>query len=654
MLKIMSNYCPNYHPRSMTASLFRGLLILIVFLVAPTTSEAARTLTISRAKWDNQRQVLMLAGICNKGDIVVIKDNGSGVVLGRMAKRAVTSRWSIDIKISRNASVPCTVNAVVGKKMTKRGVAAAPALCTDRPARAAFAGNYQVVAFNDLGMHCYDQDFSVFSLLPPFNVIHAQVVSKGGSPAVLDDSQVNVYYNSVADTRGSINTSSIGKSNFWDFSNALFGITLAADQGILGASMPGAANTSQLFSEFDPQFDWFTARGIPITAIDDTGRMADYPMMRITAVSKATNKILASTDIVLPVSAEMHCGNCHAEGGVAADGQAASRNGVLSWSVDPNSDLAYRENILILHDAKHGTNLMNSKPVLCASCHYSPALDLAGSGPQGEQAVNPLLSLAVHGVHGRAIGGALPDANNPAIIAEDGTTSCYLCHPGSTTQCLRGAMGRAGITCQDCHGGLLAVAGAYKSRTPWIDEPKCQSCHTGDAMENRGGNIRWRTVYDPADPSATPILAVNKRFAEEDNTLFRNSRGHGGLACESCHGSTHAIWPSSQANDNVAALEIQGHTGTITECVACHGNAFKLNTSGPHGMHNVNDARWVNGHEKFFERDPAGCRACHGQDLKGTVLSKAAANRQFSLEEGGNISIKKGKVIGCNLCHGLP
>jgi hypothetical protein len=33
--------------------------------------------------------------------------------------------------------------------------------------------NYQVFAFNDLGMHCYDGDFSVFSLLPPFNVIHS-------------------------------------------------------------------------------------------------------------------------------------------------------------------------------------------------------------------------------------------------------------------------------------------------------------------------------------------------------------------------------------------------------------------------------------------------------------------------------------------------
>jgi hypothetical protein len=31
-----------------------------------------------------------------------------------------------------------------------------------------------VLAFNDLGMHCMDREFSVFSILPPFNVVHSQ------------------------------------------------------------------------------------------------------------------------------------------------------------------------------------------------------------------------------------------------------------------------------------------------------------------------------------------------------------------------------------------------------------------------------------------------------------------------------------------------
>jgi hypothetical protein len=34
---------------------------------------------------------------------------------------------------------------------------------------------HQVLAFNDLGMHCADLDYSTFVILPPFNVVHSQV-----------------------------------------------------------------------------------------------------------------------------------------------------------------------------------------------------------------------------------------------------------------------------------------------------------------------------------------------------------------------------------------------------------------------------------------------------------------------------------------------
>lgn len=533
------------------------------------------------------------------------------------------------------------------------GGAAALALLLLSPAAEA-ATNYQVLAFNDLGMHCYDKDFSVCSLLPPFNVVHAQVVEKGATPRLLDDSQVEVTYAAVVDETGSINSTSIGKSNFWRFASSLFGVSLAPDQGILGAEMPGAGNTPQPFTQFDPAKGWFTAAGIPITATDDAGRTNHYPIMRISAVDKVSGATLASTDIVLPVSPEMHCSECHVKGGVAANWQTARRYDISGWSKKQTVEKAFRENILILHDAKHQTNLVNCQPVLCASCHYSPALDLAGTGPNAEQATHSLLSFAVHGRHGRTLGGEMPTSSKPAIIPDDGTTSCYSCHPGATTQCLRGAMGKAGISCQDCHGGILAVAGAYGyARVPWCDEPKCQSCHTGDALNHLGPEIRGYQTYKPGSLGAKPIIATNKRFAEENNTLFRNSRGHGGLACEACHGSTHAIWPSAEANDNVAPVQLQGHSGPIIECQSCHGSQLGLTTQGPHGMHNVNDPRWINNHESFFESNPNRCRACHGQDLLGTVLSRAATDRSF-LVEGRRVAITAGESIGCNRCHSLP
>ena len=60
--------------------------------------------------------------------------------------------------------------------------------CWPEAARAQGANDdYQVFAYNDLGMHCFDNDFSIFCLLPPFNVIHAQVVEKGARPKLLNN-----------------------------------------------------------------------------------------------------------------------------------------------------------------------------------------------------------------------------------------------------------------------------------------------------------------------------------------------------------------------------------------------------------------------------------------------------------------------------------
>ena len=91
--------------------------------------------------------------------------------------------------------------------------------------------------------------------------------------------------------------------------------------------------------------------------------------------------------------------------------------------------------------------------------------------------------------------------------------------------------------CTDCHGHLADLG--IQTRTPWMDEPRCGDCH---------------------DP----------QYAENPGKLYRNSTGHGGLYCESCHNSTHAVLPSREANDNLQSTALQGYPGTITECTVCH------------------------------------------------------------------------------------
>ena len=97
-----------------------------------------------------------------------------------------------------------------------------------------------VIAANDLGMHCMDREFSVFSILPPFNVVNCQVVKRddNGRPYIADDAEVEVFYDAEGDAGGSINSYSIGKTNFWQYANDLFGANLSNGEGLTGLYMP--------------------------------------------------------------------------------------------------------------------------------------------------------------------------------------------------------------------------------------------------------------------------------------------------------------------------------------------------------------------------------------------------------------------------------
>jgi hypothetical protein len=528
-------------------------------------------------------------------------------------------------------------------------------------------------------MHCVDADFSVFSILPPYNVVNAQVVRTNGTgtPSLANDSNVVLRYSAVADANGSINSRSQDKTNFWRYVARTYGADLAPGQGLKGLYMPAEAT-----SPAQTSFSWnsanglFKAEGIPIVPVDDAGRINRYPLMRVTAADKASGQILATLDVVLPVSEETTCSACHATGAIAANDSG------ISWSAAPDLEVQSRENILLLHDGRMGTTLMASKPVLCASCHYSPALDLAGTGPSGAQVGKPTMSSAMHAYHSdkmlNAAGAPYPDrwvAQGETPPSPE-TQSCYLCHPGKSTQCLRGAMTNA-VTCQNCHGGMSAVGGTRvlaaggsidgtndgKPRRPWTDLPRCQSCHTGDATSQvtlpdaslmATDGIRTLLAFDTTDAAASPRKATGSRFAENAGTLYRYSKGHGGVACEGCHNSTHAIWPNptDAHNDNVAAVQVQGHSGTISECTACHrAGTLALALNGPHGMHVVADSRWRDddGHGKVAKQNRQACAACHGANFRGSVLSRTAAQRNW-----GSRTIAQGTTVGCYDCHNGP
>ncbi len=184
------------------------------------------------------------------------------------------------------------------------------------------AGTVKVLGVNDLGMHCVDKDFSIFSILPPYNVLNAQAVKLNpqGFPTLLDDTAVELKYDAVADPSSSINSTSVNKTDFWQFAQPLYGAQLLPGEGLKGLFMPmdNFQNFGSQPIPYNALHGYFAAEGIPILPMDDQMIPNPYPLMRVSAHDKARGQLLGQTDVVLPVSDETDCQTCHATGLIAA------------------------------------------------------------------------------------------------------------------------------------------------------------------------------------------------------------------------------------------------------------------------------------------------------------------------------------------------
>ena len=796
--------------------------------------------SIKEAKWDAEKSKIKIKGKGKNGKRVSVYNAASNDLIG--TDKVDNKKWKV--KEKDLAIVPCAVKAVQEDgKSDIMNVRNAPSDCDlgggggtppgggggtppgggggTPPGN---SGNFTILAANDLGMHCADQDYRIFSILPPYNVLNSQVLQKGQEPKLMSPADgIHVTYKAINSnyfanfndparvpdasnsfTSTSLNLPGVFKSNFWDSHPSsstgidkigfiayepLYPATILSlfpstpDLGLaapvveelyLGsgnltaeqAAMPGLSNVPQTFHGYIRDFPFFinfpfgytvqnfkrfTAEGVPVSPIDDAGRNNPYPLMRIEARDTGNN-VLASVDTVVPVASEADCAICHTTQSVCdVDSTKSLVCDDIANSLYPNVNFietsaqaqnvigataeqkvinSAKLNIVRLHDFKHSTALAGtaadgtngdgtSQNVVCASCHYSPALDLAHLGPNDdngkEQTQHISMSRAMHGVHGNLpvkdpanYGHLFPimpppgSARDPVLAQETLMETCYNCHPGKSAKCLRGAMGGSGTVCQDCHGQMTQVgddftegfpvagfpAGADLSkRVSWASEPACDSCHVGDAMQiqqlkqsgqlndtvvnatdshaNNDG-LRLLLAYRLSDhkanggPDKLSLLKFpNSRFATTE-ALYRLSgadngsgKGHGGLSCEGCHGSTHAIWPNKNpfANDNKAAKDIQGHDGVVIECSSCHSSDPGITLDGPHGLHPVGDTKFSDGgHEKLAKKNGDACRACHGLNGEGSVLSRAATDRTLK-KEHGTISVSKGEVITCTLCH---
>ena len=324
----------------------------------------------------------------------------------------------------------------------------------------AASGNlkWAILAWNDLGMHCAQDDYSYFCILPPFNTLHVQVIERGGG---IVTSGITVSYAFQKKTDSTLHT------NFWNFA-AKYGWTLSPNVGLTGNSLAGAM-------QVDAANLGFVATGIPVTPYDDDGTWDPYGTATIT-VSDGT--VTQTASVVVPISTELNCSNCH---------------GTADTFL----------NILQTHDRRSGTALVADRTRgvlhLCGECHADNALGLSGkSGVRN-------LSLAMHGFH--------KDKVN--VSADPGNPDCYNCHPGPRTNCLRGIMSHAGQSCTNCHGDMSGMAAALAGgRRPWLDEPRCGDCHGARYQENSNTLFRNSVFTNTPDTTNAPSKMNGKLYCE--------------------------------------------------------------------------------------------------------------------------------------------
>ncbi|MEN6307338.1 MAG: hypothetical protein ABFD91_06235 [Anaerohalosphaeraceae bacterium] len=358
---------------------------------------------------------------------------------------------------------------------------------------------YVVFGFNDLGMHCTQPSFADFMILPLYNDLHAQVVQRGEEPRIVS-SNISFAYEIPSNT---YSVGAIKKTDFWDYTLALFGVSVPANIGLMGNGLAGTMSPTG-------DNDW-VVHGIPITPILDNGQTDPYPLATI--IVTVSGSEVARTQAVVPVSTEMNCQLCHNTPGI-------------SVSMD----------ILQKHDQLHPDyDLVNSRPVACGTCHRQEPLASLNVYP-GDPTVSSL-SRAMHNSHASRF--------TPPVLQALENNSCYACHPGIVTKCLRDVHSAAGMVCTDCHGTMNDVASL--NRKPWIDEPRCGNCH----------------------PLASNPSHADYHF-EQPGLLFRQSKGHMGIHCEACHNTPHALTPTTSFPDNVQAINLKGSPGVINKCTLCH------------------------------------------------------------------------------------
>lgn len=343
-----------------------------------------------------------------------------------------------------------------------------------------------LIAQSISGMQPMQSDYSQIMLFPPKSTIRAQIIRRGEEPRK-STSGLTATYRFVS------NTHSSDKTNFWQYVQPLMGVQPARDVGLTGYGMFGSMARDSVHRGFE-------ATSIPVTPFDDDGKENPYQIAHIT-VRNSSGVVIAETETVVPVSAELNCALCH-----------------------DFSDASVATQVLEAHDRRDGTHLAGTGPVNCTSCHADASI-----GAPGQPGVSSL-STAMHHAHA------------PRMPFTNIENNCYACHPGVRTGAQRDVHLSEGLNCVSCHGTMWDIGAS--TRQPYVNEPRCGDCHVRAGFEFEPAGVLFREASGHGEVQCITCHggphAIGPTTTQKDNMQAMRMQNQTGILrdCTVCHINT--------------------------------------------------------------------------------------------------------------------
>ncbi|MCL4402961.1 MAG: cytochrome c family protein, partial [Acidobacteria bacterium] len=258
---------------------------------------------------------------------------------------------------------------------------------------------------------------------------------------------------------------------FWQYAGQLFGVDLPVGIGLTGNGLSG---------KLQPVGDHFEATGIPVLPYNDKMNWNPFQIATVTLRDgpergKGTSQTI---QVVLPVSDEIDCAQCHAQG---MDGTVNLPAGGTEQC--PGRERRRHVEVALAGDAR------------LAQSGYGPGRDLLflssrGYDPMSE---NRNQRNGVPGDHSFLPDRTVPwragmgDPNRNPWVTEPTCEQCHGTNYSTGTTLYRQAKGHGGVYCEACHNSTHAwwpsklwaddLQPAKLQRTPYA-VGNCTICHT--------------------------------------------------------------------------------------------------------------------------------------------------------------------------------